>query len=120
MTTRQVNPLSKVLDAVLGCSIIFFLFKLLPFHNWSGVLTTLDVRNWTSRTWFIANALLFASMFVIRFGPTLGAATQKILARYKPLRRVPDDANQPKQLLTDAEERALYKRMSEARKKQVI
>jgi len=116
MATRQFRLFGRVFDVVLSVSIIALISKLVPFDNWQSVIALLDVRAWNSGTWFLANAVLFASMLLIRFGPTVMAMMMRRVVRDRPS----NEAGNRKMLMSDAEERALYQRLIEARKKQVM
>lgn len=108
------------LELLLALTIVALALQLLPSDAGRKALELLDIRTWTSRTWFAANALLFASMFIIRFGPALRAAGRDFLKRSTRLQPSAQTLTKEEQKRKYEEERALYERMIEARKKQII
>lgn len=101
-------------------SIVALLAQLTPLVNWYAVLSLLDLRNWTSHTWFWANALLFLSMFVVRFGPGLRSTAVAVLSYLAPLDTPGNVRSEEETKQRKKDEKALYQRMIEARKRQVI
>jgi len=108
------------LEVVLVLVVITLVAQLIPWGTRRVFISILDVRTWNSRAWFVANALMFLSMFAIRFGPAVGVAARQALLRWKTSRLSPTNAHEHGHLLTAVEEQALYQRMNEARKKQVV
>ena len=106
-----------VLELLLAVAILALILQLLPWQRWPSALSLADVRQWSSRTWFCANAILFFSMFVIRFSPQLKTMAKDATSRLAFRRSARPDL---KGKLSQEEEKALYERMKEARKKQVV
>lgn len=107
------------IELVLLLALMALVLQLLPFID-RQYLWVIDVRAWTSRTWFIANAVLFVSMFAIRFGSTLRAAARYALTQRKSVRVTSSVTHEHEKALSTTEEKALYQRMQEARKRQVV
>ena len=107
-------------ELLLALAIVALVLQLLPSDAGRKSLELLDIRTWTTSTWFFANALLFASMFIIRFGPALRAAGRDFLKRSTRLQPSVETLTKEEQKRKYEEERALYERMIEARKKQII
>jgi hypothetical protein len=87
----------------------------------------LDLRNWTAGMWFAANALLFLVLLAVRFGSEVRGDFRAYVAKMGRRRRRPSPHPLPggegfgkERPLTMDEEKALYKRMEEARKRQVV
>jgi hypothetical protein len=110
----------SALELLLGIAVVSLVLQLLPWGQWQSAIALLDVRTWTSRVWFGANAVLFASMTLLRFGPALGAATRTALTHWNPRLGSQGEVHEHNHAPTETEERALYHRMNEARKRQVV
>lgn len=101
------------LELALLASVVILLFQLLPLlaSEWGRLA---DVRNWTRAGWMVVSVVILVVLIGIRFGPELYDEWRKRLGRRSPKREM--DRKQ----LSLKDERALYERMAEARKRQVM
>ncbi|MCI0332052.1 MAG: hypothetical protein L0228_02350 [Planctomycetes bacterium] len=101
------------LEVLLVLAFVTLLFQVFP-SLWNGLVWSFDLRNWSRGAWMSANVAIVLVLFSIRFGPDL----------YREWRgrrpRIARKSERHEKQLTLKEERALYERMREARKKQVI
>lgn len=103
------------LEILFALALLTLLFQLFP-SLWNGALIAADPRNWSRGTWLALNIVVVFALIALRFGRELYAEFR----RARP--RKPSAANQtldPKKLSAQ-EERELYQRMHEARKKQIV
>ena len=107
----------QVLELLLAVAILTLIVQLLPWQRWPSFISLADVRQWSSGNWFCANAILFFSMFAVRFRPQLKSLARDATSRIAFRRSAKPDL---KSKLSQEEEKALYERMKEARKKQVV
>jgi hypothetical protein len=105
------------LECLLVLSILVLVLQLMPWGAWQSAWAMMDLRNWTAGMWFCGNLLLFLGMLGIRIGPALRDEASRLL-RYR--RRRPAKQISKEDHKRQREERELYQRMIEARKKQVI
>ena len=99
------------LELVLVLASIALLFQLFP-SLWFNLVTIIDIRKWPHGTWISVNVVIL--LFRVRFGPELSAEwCQKCL-------RICANRKRDEKQLSVKQERALYARMHEARKRQVI
>jgi hypothetical protein len=106
-----------MLTLLLCITLIIQLLPTLAIYIRSG----LDLRTWTTTTWFWAFAGFFLFLCGVRFGPDIieGFKDQRVRdarGRTKQKSGHPPSTRQ----LSDDEERKLYQRMSEARKRQIV
>lgn len=101
------------LELLLALTLLALLFRFFP-SLLPDVLATLDVRNWSRSVWMTLNVGVVLVLFGIQFGPELCADWRRRRVRVSG-----NDKKREKQL-TMKEERELYERMREARKRQVI
>ena len=66
------------LELLLVLAILSLLFQIFP-SAWSWLVGALDPRNWSRRTWFLANLAVVAVLLSIRLAPDMKEA----LARRK-------------------------------------
>jgi len=89
------------------------LFQLFP-SLFSTLVWSLDVRNWSRQAWIGVNVLVVVVLFGIRFRPQLYADLKK-------RRKCQPMSNERQQKsLSLKQERELYRRMNEARKRQIV
>jgi len=100
------------LELIFVLVVIALLFQLFPL--WNGFIWAIDVRNWSRAAWMTLSVLILVTLIGIRFGSELYAEWRRV----RPRRSVKRETD--KKQLTLKEERALYERMNEARKRQVI
>ena len=99
---------------LLLLAIVALVFQLIP-SLWAGLVSIANVRNWSRGTWMLVNVAIVLILLGIRFGPEL--YTDWI--RYR-RRHASTIGGSNERRLSANEERALYQRMHEARKRQVV
>lgn len=106
------------LESVLIASVVLLAIQAVPSGFYRRVLAFMDVRTWTSQTWFWVNACVFFSMFSLRMGGPILRIVSKLVTgpRSEAITSVPNKKSRREM----DEERRLYKRMIEARKKRPI
>lgn len=119
----QANPSTRNslpwLELMLGLAIVVLLLQVFP----AAAIATrdwLDVRHWSATTWFAANAILFLVLFAIRYGTDIlpGFSLRHLFSAEKRRKRREALAAAEHRKKLD-EERKLYARMHEARKRQI-
>jgi hypothetical protein len=101
------------LEVLLVLAFLALFFQVFP-SLWSGVLWALDMRNWSRGTWMVLNVVVVVFLFALRFGPELYQEWRKT-PRHRSVKLECDEKR-----LSREEELALYQRMQEARKRQVV
>ncbi len=101
------------LELLLALAFVALLFQVFP-SLWNGLVWAADVRNWSRGVWMGVNVAVVLILFGIRFGPELYRES-----RVRRPRRARKRSTAETQL-TMKEERELYGRMREARKRQVV
>jgi len=81
---------------------------------WDALVSAVDVRDWSRSVWIGLNIGIVLVLLGIRFGPELFDRSRQ------PRRRVSHECEKHEKRLTAKEERELYERMREARKRQVV
>jgi hypothetical protein len=104
------------LELLLVLAFLALFFQVFP-SLWFGVLGVLDIRNWPRGVWMAINVGVVFSLFTIRFGPDLVEDWRQRRDRKRAASK-----NREKEIkdLTLKEQRELFKRMQEARKRQII
>lgn len=114
MTSKQFNRDGFVrLEVLLVLAILALLFQVFP-ALWHGIVWALDVRNWSRGVWMTLNVAIVVGLVGIRIGPQLYEGWRTWSGR-RSAKRESDEKRR-----TIKEERALYERMREARKRQVV
>lgn len=106
------------LELLLAIAAVVLLLQLFPGVA-MAVVAVLDVRTWTSWGWFAACAVFCVALCVIRYGPDVAegfAVQHQEAAAERAKRKRLHEAEVERQ--RKVEERALYERMKEARKRQ--
>jgi hypothetical protein len=101
------------LEVLLALTILALLLQLLPSAGWK-FLGAIDVRNWSSGAWIALNICVVLVLVAVRFGPALAEVHERRCTDTKVDREKAEHRRRRK------EERALFERMREARKKQVV
>jgi hypothetical protein len=109
-----------LLELALGVAIIALILQLVPLPEWRTLVQLADVRTWSSYQWFWANACLFVAMVVLRFGAGFKAVLKSLMKRLGNWGARSSNSSEERKKLSLQEERKLYERMNEARKRQVI
>lgn len=104
------------LELLLVLAFVSLLFQVFP-SLWHGTLWIIDVRNWSRGVWMLLNAAVVFALFAIRFGPDLFHDWQKRQSRTK---INPEQREKQVKDMELKEQRELFKRMQEARKRQII
>lgn len=104
------------LELLLVLAFLALLFQVFP-SLWFGLLGVLDIRNWPRGVWMAINVGVVFSLFAIRFGPDLVADWKQHRVRKRAA-----SENREKKIcdLALKEQRELFKRMQEARKRQIV
>ncbi|MEX2317294.1 MAG: hypothetical protein WD669_09095 [Pirellulales bacterium] len=104
------------LELLLVLAFLALLFQVFP-SLWFGVLGVLDIRNWPRGVWVVINVAVVLALFAARFGPDLVEDWKQ-----HSLRKQAASDRRKKEIkdLDLKEQRELFKRMQEARKRQVI
>jgi hypothetical protein len=116
-TTRFSNHSGFAkLELLLVLAFAALLFQVFP-GLWFGLLAVLDIRGWSRGAWLVQNLAVVFTLFALRFGPDWYHDWQQ-----RQIRKSAAAKKREKQVkdLTAEEQRALYKRLQEARKRQVI
>jgi hypothetical protein len=108
------------LELLLVLAVLALLLQVFPSLI-VDLRSVLDLRNWTVWSWFSAFCVLFALLCVIRYVPEIadGFKEQGQRNAFKRSRRKSQDDVAAKLRQMD-QERELYRRMMEARKRQVL
>jgi hypothetical protein len=101
------------LEILLVLAVLALVFQVFP-QLWFSTLWALDVRNWSRGVWFVLNIGVVLVLFGIRYAPEVNQEWKR--RRGNRIRHRTEDDEQRKL----REERELYERMKEARKRQVI
>ena len=101
------------LEILLVLAVLALLFQVFP-QLWFNTLWALDVRNWSRAAWFALNIGVVLVLFAIRYAPEVHQQWKQ--RKSNRVRHRTEDEEQRKL----REERELYERMKEARKRQVI
>jgi hypothetical protein len=101
------------IELLFGLATLGLLFQLFP-GLWVMFLGAVDLRNWSRGTWMGLNLIVVFVLLGFRFIPVLFSG------RRKPRRGIAARWEKPEKRLTMNEERELYERMREARKRQVV
>jgi hypothetical protein len=105
------------LDALLGVASVALALQLFPFLG-ARLLWALDIRNWGYPAWLTVNLACIVLLVGIRIWPDLQARPARRRAR-----RRAREAELPRSSFKDLdveEQRKLFRRMQEARRRQVI
>lgn len=114
MTAKRYNCSGFAwLELLLVLAFLALVIQVFP-SAWRSLVWAVDVRNWSRGVWMTLNFGVVLVLFGIRFGPGLLDASRK------PRKRVARECEQHEKQLTAKEERELYERMREARKRQVV
>jgi hypothetical protein len=118
---RQRSGFGK-LEVLLVIAFLSLLFQVFP-ALWTGMLFVLDVRNWGRGAWLAFNFVVIFALFAIRFGPDIVAGREKKAAMRRKVRTTASSVTKHAKDIKEmdaAEQRELFKRMQEARRKQII
>ncbi|MEX2316622.1 MAG: hypothetical protein WD669_05685 [Pirellulales bacterium] len=100
------------LEVLLVLAFLALLFQVFP-SLWFGTWRLLDVRNWPRGAWMFLNVAVVLALFAIRFGPDLMNDWQQRQARRKDEHEKHEKQRQLK------EQKQLFERMKEARKRRL-
>jgi hypothetical protein len=100
------------LEILLVVAVLALFFQVFP-SLWFGLLRVVDVRNWPRGAWMVVNVAAVLALFGFRFGPDLYRDWQQWQLRRK---EEGDRQSKARQL---KEQKELFERMKEARKRQI-
>jgi hypothetical protein len=119
-----LHRLSKVAAmASCGWGVLVVFREIVPFlASWAyQVLALLDFRVWSQTGWLTFSIILLVALCAARFAPELANAISSSWANVAEKRRAQAKVSRTvEKTMSEKEERALYERLAEARKKQVV
>jgi hypothetical protein len=104
------------LEVFLAIAILALFFQLFP-PLWHGTRFAMDVRNWSRGTWLGINLFLVCVLVSIRYLPEFLAVRRVKKSSVKSKRPTPESRVNELDLKAQQE---LFKRMQEARKRQIV
>lgn len=107
------------LELLLVLAIILLLWQLAPSIA-SRLLPLVDARRWSRATWLVVNALVILVILAIQYRNASVSVEGVRQRRAKGCDRKLSAREVTKRKADEIEERKLYKRMQEARKRQVL
>lgn len=111
MSRSRLPGLARV-DLLLALG-VFAIVAALVAPLWRTTLSILDVRQWPSAAWLALNFVVLFALLAVIYGPSmLQPAGEK---KKRPVKRTPHDDQKKLE-----EERQLYARLKEARKRQIV
>jgi hypothetical protein len=108
------------LEVILAIAVAGIVIQLFPAF-WLRVLHVIDIRNWGSAGWVTFNALVVTALAAMRFRSGIASEGRKrrVSQRTSALRATPTRGKDLKNMDVN-EQKELFKRMQEARRKQVF
>jgi hypothetical protein len=118
MTGKKISSRGAFvrLEVLLVLAFLALLFQVFP-SLWFGLLWAIDIRNWSRGVWIAINVAVVFSLFAIRFGPGLAEDWKKSRAAR---RHEADNRDKHVKDMDLKQQRELYKRMQDARKRQIV
>jgi hypothetical protein len=93
-------------------AVLALLFQVFP-SLWFSVLRAFDVRNWPRGAWMYLNVAIVLALFVMRFAPDLYHDWRERQARRK------DEREKHEKQRALREQKELFERLKEARKRRI-